>query len=75
MLPGWLQILIVVLLLVVLLGRGKISKLMSDLAQGIKSFRKGIAEDGALDEEGAAKTVEDKSKIAAKTSRRNKAKS
>ena len=75
MLPGWLQILIVVLLLVVLLGRGKISKLMSDLAQGIKRFRTGIAEDNGQVEKEAAKTVEDKSKIAAKTSRRNKAKS
>ena len=29
-----------------LFGRGKISGLMGDVAQGIKSFRKGMAEDG-----------------------------
>jgi len=39
------QILIVVLLLVMLFGRGKISELMGDMAKGIKSFKKGMAED------------------------------
>ena len=39
------QILMVVLLLVLLFGRGKISELMGDMAKGIKSFKKGMAED------------------------------
>lgn len=39
------QILIVVLLLVLLFGSGKISALMGDVAKGIKSFKKGMAED------------------------------
>jgi len=39
------QILIVVLLLVLLFGRGKISELMGDMAKDIKSFKKGMAED------------------------------
>ena len=39
------QILIVVLLLVLLFGRGKISELMGDMAKGIKSFKKGMSED------------------------------
>ncbi|MEK9946261.1 MAG: twin-arginine translocase TatA/TatE family subunit [Alphaproteobacteria bacterium] len=39
------QILVVVLLLVVLFGRGKISSLMGDMAKGIKSFKRGMAED------------------------------
>jgi len=30
---------------VLLFGRGKISELMGDVAQGIKSFKKGMAED------------------------------
>ena len=41
------QILVVVLLLVVLFGRGKISSLMGDFAKGIKSFKAGMAEDDA----------------------------
>ncbi len=47
MMPGWTQILIVVVLLVLLFGRGKISELMGDVAKGIKSFKKGITEDEA----------------------------
>lgn len=39
------QIAIVVVLLVLLFGRGKISGLMGDLAKGIKSFKKGMQED------------------------------
>ena len=36
------QIAIVVVLVVLLFGRGKISSLMGDLAKGIKSFKKGM---------------------------------
>ncbi|PCJ33782.1 MAG: twin-arginine translocase TatA/TatE family subunit [Alphaproteobacteria bacterium] len=39
------QIAIVVLLLVLLFGRGKISDLMGDVAKGIKSFKKGMSEE------------------------------
>ncbi len=48
----WLIVLVVVLLL---FGRGKIPELMGDMAKGIKSFKKGMSdEDAAAD----AKTVE-----------------
>lgn len=43
--PSLPQIIIVVVLLILLFGRGKISALMGDVAQGIKSFKKGIADD------------------------------
>lgn len=39
------QIAIVVLLFVLLFGRGKISDLMGDVAKGIKSFKKGLSDD------------------------------
>lgn len=39
------QILIVVILVVLLFGRGKISDLMGDFAKGIRSFKKGLSED------------------------------
>ena len=39
---GFWQIAIVVVLVVLLFGRGKISGLMGDVAKGIKSFRKGM---------------------------------
>ena len=44
--------LVVVLLL---FGRGKIPELMGDMAKGIKSFKKGMSDE---DEAQAAKTVE-----------------
>ena len=46
---GFWQIAIVVVLVVLLFGRGKISSLMGDVAKGIKSFKKGMASD-ATDE-------------------------
>ena len=38
----WIVVIAVVLLL---FGRGKISELMGDVAQGIKSFKKGMSDD------------------------------
>ena len=38
----WIIVIAVVLLL---FGRGKISELMGDVAQGIKAFKKGMSED------------------------------
>ena len=43
--PSWWQILVVLVLFVLLFGRGKISDLMGDVAKGIKSFKKGLSED------------------------------
>ena len=54
----WLIVLVVVLLL---FGRGKIPELMGDVAKGIKSFKKGMSDDDAVAETGdSAKTVEHK---------------
>ncbi|MBD9372155.1 twin-arginine translocase TatA/TatE family subunit [Rhizobium sp. ARZ01] len=50
----WLIVLAVVLLL---FGRGKIPELMGDVAKGIKNFKKGMSDDEAADK---AKTVEHK---------------
>ncbi|MEC7099590.1 MAG: twin-arginine translocase TatA/TatE family subunit [Pseudomonadota bacterium] len=43
------QIAIVVVLVVLLFGRGKISSLMGDVAKGIKSFKKGMSDDTSSD--------------------------
>ena len=46
MAPGWMQILIVALVALLLFGgRGRISSIMGDLAQGITSFRKGLKDE------------------------------
>ena len=41
---GFWQIAIVVVLVVLLFGRGKISSVMGDVAKGIKSFKKGMSD-------------------------------
>ena len=46
MFPGWMQIALVALLVVLLFGRGKISALMGDVAKGITSFKKGMKDAG-----------------------------
>ena len=56
---GFWQIAIVVVLVVLLFGRGKISSLMGDVAKGIKSFKKGM-KDPAEDQTGSVSS-EDKS--------------
>jgi sec-independent protein translocase protein TatA len=38
----WLIVLVIVLLL---FGKGKISDVMGDMAKGVKSFKKGLADD------------------------------
>jgi sec-independent protein translocase protein TatA len=57
---GPLQIILVLLLAVLLFGRGKLSGLMTDLAQGIKGFRKGLQEEepAAAPKVDDAKTIE-----------------
>lgn len=51
----WIIVLVVVLLL---FGRGKIPELMGDVAKGIKSFKKGMSEEEAAASEDSSKTVE-----------------
>ena len=57
---GIWQIAIVVILVVLLFGRGKISSLMGGVAKGIKSFKKGMASDVTDDTE--PKNISDENK-------------
>ena len=45
MAPSITQIAVVIVLIVLLFGRGKISSIMGDIAKGIKSFKKGMSSD------------------------------
>jgi len=56
---GFWQIAIVVVLVVLLFGRGKISSLMGDVAKGIKSFKKGMSDNP--DQTGSASPSDDTS--------------
>ena len=50
------QILLIILLVILLFGRGRISSLMGELARGIKSFQSGLREDSndKLDEDSSS---------------------
>ena len=65
---------LVILVVILLFGRGKVSDLMGDVAKGIKSFKKGMADDEpvttsttpastpAIDQSAAVKAEADKAK-------------
>ena len=55
--------LVVVLVVVLLFGRNKISDLMGDLAKGVKSFKKGLADDDEAPKPIESKAAEEKSKV------------
>ena len=70
---GFWQIAIVVVLVVLLFGRGKISSLMGDVAKGIKSFKKGMSDNpdqtsSISSSEETSKTSEETSKTSEETS-------
>jgi len=65
----WLIVLVVVLLV---FGRGKIPELMGDMAKGIKSFKKGMADDDVADD---TKTVEHRSDEALNSAKEKASKS
>jgi len=48
---GWSGAIIVAVLIVLLFGRGKISSIMGDVAKGLKSFKKGMADDTSTPEQ------------------------
>jgi sec-independent protein translocase protein TatA len=58
MFPGFWQIAIVVVLVVLLFGRGKISSLMGDVAKGIKSFKKGLSDDNTSETTSDSESVD-----------------
>ena len=54
------QILLIILLVILLFGRGRISSLMGELARGIKSFQSGLREDSndKLDEDSSSGKID-----------------
>ena len=65
----WLIVLVIVLLV---FGRGKIPELMGDMAKGIKSFKKGMSDDEAAED---ARTVEHRADEAMKSAKEKASKS
>ncbi|MFT6331754.1 MAG: sec-independent protein translocase protein TatA [Lentimonas sp.] len=52
---GPLQLVLILVIIVVIFGAGKIPNLMGDLGKGIKNFRKNVKDEGS-----DAKNIEDK---------------
>ena len=52
---GWPGLLIILLAVVILFGRGKISQVMGDVAKGINAFKRGMKEG----EDGDQKAIKD----------------
>ncbi len=45
MAPGTIQIIVIILLVMVLFGAGRIPNIMENLAKGVKSFKKGLKDE------------------------------
>ena len=68
MTPSIWQLLIVLVIVLLLFGRGKIPQLMGDIAKGIKSFKRGISdEDNKDDTNNNSKTNETEESVAQKS--------
>ena len=72
----WHWLIVLVVVMVLFGGKGKISGLMGDVAKGIKSFKKGMAEDIDDVAEDTVKTIDheaDKAAAAVKSKAKEKA--
>lgn len=49
MAPGPFQIIIIVLVILLLFGAGKLPRIMEDMAKGINSFKKGLKDEDNAD--------------------------
>jgi sec-independent protein translocase protein TatA len=62
----WHWVLLLVVVMVLFGGKGKVSDLMGDVAKGIKSFKKGLADDPAdADGKSLEQAAQDAAKAAA----------
>ena len=59
MTPSIWQLIIVLIIVLLLFGRGKIPQLMGDMARGIKSFKKGMNEEEKKDDSTIEKKTEE----------------
>ncbi len=59
---GPLQIIIIVVLVFLLFGAGRLPRVMEDIAKGIKSFKKGMSEDDVIEHKKDDVKARDKTK-------------
>lgn len=54
---GIWQVVLILLIVLILFGAGKLPKVMGDLAKGVRNFKKGLADDDSDEETAGAKSV------------------
>ena len=59
MTPSIWQLLIVLVIVLLLFGRGKIPQLMGDMAKGIKSFKRGMSDEEKKDDNSSEKKTDE----------------
>jgi sec-independent protein translocase protein TatA len=64
----WHWVILLVVVLVLFGGKGKVSDLMGDVAKGIKSFKKGMADDPVAEATAPPKSIEEQAGQAVKNS-------
>jgi sec-independent protein translocase protein TatA len=67
----WHWVILIAVVLVLFGGKGKVSDLMGDVAKGIKSFKKGLADDPAADVADDAKAIEQSTDAVMKAGSKN----
>ena len=65
--PGFFQILVIALIILVLFGRGRIGEMMGDFGKGIKGFKRGLEDDDDSIGQGAAARIESPSQETLRT--------
>ena len=68
------QIVLVLVIILILFGAGKIPRVMGDVAKGIKSFKAGLKEGESEEIENEAETIDAESKVVRKKNTSNKSK-
>ena len=60
----WHWLVVLVIVLVLFGGRGKLSQLMGDMAKGITAFKKGLKEENAVEQDDETKVLKSDSSAA-----------
>ena len=64
----WHWVVVLVIVLVLFGGRGKLSQLMGDMAKGITAFKKGLKEEDSVEKEEEPKAIKTDSAASSATS-------
>jgi len=67
MMPGFWQVILVLLIVLILFGAGKLPRVMGDIAKGVRSFRAGLKDDDDEKDEAQPKVLKSETPPKAET--------